>query len=107
MQELQTQQEQKQPLPQLMQEKEDLQKQTASRLQPLPGKQPSSSLFSSSQTSLRVGDLQEITDWNWLEEMFEFHDAIRYYHEVPLLRMNRTVRCFTFSLNSFPTAASL
>ena len=41
--------------------------------------------------SLRVNELFETTSWDLLEDMYLYHNAIRYYHGASSLKFNRTV----------------
>lgn len=41
--------------------------------------------------SLRMHEIYETTNWDLLEDLYLYHNAIRYFHETNGLRFNRTV----------------
>ena len=46
---------------------------------------------SSSGGSLRLNSLQETTNWDLLEDLFLYHNAIRFFHNSRGIQFNRTV----------------
>lgn len=44
---------------------------------------------------LKMNQIYETTNWDFLEDMFLYHNAIRYFHDVDELRFNRTVSLFS------------
>lgn len=44
-----------------------------------------------SGASLRMHEIYETTNWDLLEDLYLYHNAIRYFHEANGLKFNRTV----------------
>lgn len=42
-------------------------------------------------TSLKLNDIYETTNWDLLEDLYLYHNAIRNFHEAPSLRFNHTL----------------
>ena len=48
-------------------------------------------VLSVSKESIRLNGLYETTSWDFLEDMYLYHNAIRYFHGARSLKFNRTV----------------
>lgn len=49
-------------------------------------------------TGYKLNSIQETTSWDLLEDMYLYHNAIRFFHESRGIKFNRTVSFLLFQL---------
>lgn len=65
-----------------------------------PGRGPNEAQISAPGTGYKLNSIQETTSWDLLEDMYLYHNAIRFFHESRGIKFNRTVSLLTLAFTS-------